>query len=131
MEWISIKDRLPTFDGDVLCFSDRTSDRASVKLYQTHNGGFFFGNYGVDVTHWMELPNPPTAEGANNIQKSAPSSIRGSTHYDTTFNVHLKVINGELCQLTSNQMWVASDHKDGIDAINTEVDIIELRSRYV
>lgn len=131
MGWISVKDRLPTFDGDVLCFRGGEPGRALVKLYQTHNGAFFFGNYGADVTHWMELPAPPTFEEADNIKRSIPSSIRGSTHYDTTFCVHLRVIDGELCQLTNGGAWIASDHKHGVDALKLESDIVELRSRYV
>lgn len=129
MKWISVKDRLPTFDGDVLCFSG--GGRASVKLYQTHNGGFFFGNYSVNITHWMELPIAPSSKDSDNIKKSLPSSIRGSTHYDLTFCVHLKVIDGELCQLTRNGAWITSDHKHGVKALDLESDIIELRNRYV
>lgn len=63
-EWISVKDRLPEKDQDVLCYSNK-------------NGGYkFFGYRGYisgewmeggvlhigDVTHWMPLPKPPKGE---------------------------------------------------------------------
>ena len=63
MEWISVKDRLPKDDEDVLVIDD--TGRMAVSCY-------FFSSYGSwlwenrddqvllgEVTHWMPLPNPP------------------------------------------------------------------------
>lgn len=62
--WISVEERLPDKDKDVMCYSDK-------------NGGYmFFGYRGWisgewmeggslhigDVTHWMPLPEPPEVE---------------------------------------------------------------------
>lgn len=55
-------------------------------------------------------------------------SKRGSTHFDTCFQQHLKVIEGELCYLTDTGLWVKSCHRLGVGAISYEKDIIEINS---
>ena len=61
-EWISVEDRFPTFDTVVLIFA-----RGYVEI------GWYDGNHdewrtgittldNCDVTHWMNLPQPPEGE---------------------------------------------------------------------
>ncbi len=64
-QWISVKDRLPEINVDVLIIYGRLPFYHLAFL--THNGDiqFFWGNYSNieysldDVTHWMPLPKPP------------------------------------------------------------------------
>lgn len=60
-EWISIKDELPQEDFMVIAASDDD-------VFATHfRCGFVDGDYwfdierqrGIEVTHWMPLPEPP------------------------------------------------------------------------
>ena len=64
MEWISVGDKLPDSDKDVLFYNDEFKN---VEL------GHFCGNQwfpawaehkidGSSVTHWMPLPNPPNSQ---------------------------------------------------------------------
>ena len=62
-EWISVKDMLPEADVAVLarCFY-RESWRALVCYMSKRNAGKWYTNVagqGVQVTHWMPLPEPP------------------------------------------------------------------------
>lgn len=71
MEWISVKDRLPTILVDVLIWRQigRTQlGRVRIGFYSTTHGGempSFVSAGTVDwveqnkVTHWMPLPEPP------------------------------------------------------------------------
>jgi hypothetical protein len=62
--WISVKDRLPEEDEDVIVFTDEQGERgihvASVDedgvWCPSHGDGWMFPT----VTHWMPLPAPPT-----------------------------------------------------------------------
>lgn len=76
MEWISIKDRLPEKDGRYLCYRRSYVGDGSycdILRYGTiYDSGkrrtfyFFDSDYGDveagNVTHWMELPEPPEGE---------------------------------------------------------------------
>lgn len=68
-EWISVKDRLPEENRNVLVFSDLwTVVGAQIKegLWVNDAGGtdLVTSKRGQDseVTHWMELPAPPKEE---------------------------------------------------------------------
>ena len=58
MEWISIKDRLPETDKEVIC-ADFSGSFGGLKF----NGMIFQWPEGTKcyapITHWMPLPNPP------------------------------------------------------------------------
>ena len=61
IEWISVKDRLPAFNEDILFVAPKPNGvrvgrfyRASHKFIST---GAKFSK--CDVTHWMPLPKPP------------------------------------------------------------------------
>ena len=63
-EWISVKDRLPEIDTQVLCFTG-----SSVQLAMYEGNDKWFTNYhsytleGKNLfTHWMPLPEPPKEE---------------------------------------------------------------------
>ncbi len=65
-EWISVDDRLPN-ECEVLVFGSPTcgthdDDPAVMEArYNIKENYFEFGEYdcGIDVTHWMPLPEPP------------------------------------------------------------------------
>lgn len=71
MEWISVKDRLPEKDGQYLCYKNYVvGGYCDLLWYGTiYDHGkkrtfyFFDPDYGdievSNVTHWMELPEPP------------------------------------------------------------------------
>lgn len=70
MEWISVKDRLPTMRIPVLVWSEVANhmmvcERAIDQEIDDWNW-FFVGIPGcggpIMVTHWMLLPAPPTSE---------------------------------------------------------------------
>ena len=55
MEWISVKDRLPTpEEWNISVLAYLRSGTCRVSSYSPRAGGFWF-----DVTHWMPLPDPP------------------------------------------------------------------------
>lgn len=69
MEWISVKDRLPSKEGHYLVYEDvssfETNDVSSFlvdyfNIYRTEKGTVekWFSSY-EDATHWMPLPEPP------------------------------------------------------------------------
>ena len=64
MEWISVKDRLPELEEDVLAY-DPSLESISVgylSAFLGHNPTWVidFGQSISDcVTHWMPLPEPP------------------------------------------------------------------------
>ncbi len=62
MEWISVKDRHPTNDDDVLIIDDNGRMAVSCYFWAKHmyvweqrDDQIGLGN----VTHWMPLPKPP------------------------------------------------------------------------
>jgi hypothetical protein len=76
MEWISIKDKLPSFDQEVLAIGRRRYEEGSFKeslsirlctfyqksrfrdyqwIFNTH----CCDDYLIEVTHWMPLPESP------------------------------------------------------------------------
>lgn len=61
MDWISVKDRFPPNDTEVLCF-DGNYMRV-MEYWQddpiTGIPKFFDGDRFTSITHWMPLPNPP------------------------------------------------------------------------
>ena len=63
MEWISVENEVPSDDANVLTYSDGYSITVG---YHTKKGWFYHpddqglrDNSLIDVTHWMELPDPP------------------------------------------------------------------------
>lgn len=68
MEWISVKDRLPETDEDVLCWYEYFRYGSYNRLFQTYGIGYYInGNWGGEVScgqqakvlYWMPLPEPP------------------------------------------------------------------------
>lgn len=63
MNWISVEDRLPEKDQDVLYFFEVTGVHSG-KYLGIHDGYECFGGdkgwLCGDVTHWQPLPAPPT-----------------------------------------------------------------------
>ena len=64
-EWISVKDRLPKDDSDVLAYS-RIGEESRIYPACYSNGVWFdcvFNAPATDTTtHWMPLPQPPKGE---------------------------------------------------------------------
>lgn len=62
-EWISVKDRLPTYFDDVwawVVFS--TGEARGTETWLEDNGSWVMGSAkNFTVTHWMPLPDPPSA----------------------------------------------------------------------
>ena len=74
-EWVSVEDRLPEKDDEVLVYNPKDGitlgefDPDEVKGYYEKDGSYFITNSGWDVhydwapyispTHWMPLPFPP------------------------------------------------------------------------
>lgn len=74
-EWISVKDRLPETDDDVLVYNPKDGihlgefDLDEVRGYYESDGSYFITNSGwtteyswapyMGPTHWMPLPEPP------------------------------------------------------------------------
>lgn len=71
MEWISVKDKLPTKnDKDVVCLingypmlgivTDANLFLGNEQIYfYWPNGKWLKNNYYAEITHWMPLPKPP------------------------------------------------------------------------
>ena len=61
MEWISVKDQLPSKGDEVLTFYEDYFNVASILYFDDENRPHFIsGSYVFDhVTHWMPLPEPP------------------------------------------------------------------------
>ena len=64
-EWVSVKDRLPEDDGDVLAYSS-IGEESRIYPACYSNGVWFdcvFNAPATDTTtHWMPLPKPPKGE---------------------------------------------------------------------
>lgn len=63
MEWISVKDRLPTVKDQLLIYDSENDEIViGVFLYSTESiiaFGIFGRGQVFDITHWMPLPEPP------------------------------------------------------------------------
>lgn len=59
-EWISVKERLPEIDDEVIIYVDGITDCA----FYIGRNIFERGNRirETDVTHWMPIPEPPQEE---------------------------------------------------------------------
>lgn len=61
MEWISVEDKYPEDDTYVLVYGPKYPDMAVVYYdgccYNVGND-----ETGIDITHWMPLPNEPKGE---------------------------------------------------------------------
>jgi len=56
-EWISVKDRLPEFEQDILICRDL--GEARIVQTEEYQGSLYWGTSYNNVTHWMPLPEPP------------------------------------------------------------------------
>lgn len=65
-KWISVKDRLPKEDEDIIAFCYyHESWQAQVCHFSSNYGGQWYTSVAgqwVRVTHWMPLPEPPKEE---------------------------------------------------------------------
>lgn len=64
-EWISVKERLPEVEADILAY---IGEGSFVVCWMTHDGYWQCPAYLMDkddVTHWMTLPRPPKEKGEN------------------------------------------------------------------
>lgn len=64
-KWISVKERLPEVEADILAY---IGEGSFVVCWMTHDGYWQCPAYLMDkddVTHWMPLPEPPNEEGEN------------------------------------------------------------------
>ena len=64
-EWISVKERLPEVEADILAY---IGEGSFVVCWMTHDGYWQCPAYLMDkdaVTRWMPLPQPPKEEGEN------------------------------------------------------------------
>lgn len=59
-QWISVKDRLPDNEERVLVAVD--SDKSDTKIDTDRMVCRQWVRWGMSVTHWMPLPEPPKAE---------------------------------------------------------------------
>ncbi len=64
-EWISVKERLPDNDRDVLIYSPYHERERQVGYYGQSSEMFFYeqddgSDSSIVVTHWQELPDKPT-----------------------------------------------------------------------
>ena len=63
MQWISVKDKLPPKNVEVLVYSTVNGVRQDHYIQTLPNGTLeFYGDrdeYEWNVTHWMPLPKPP------------------------------------------------------------------------
>jgi hypothetical protein len=58
-EWISVKDRLPEEEKEVLCYLGNALGKGIVVAFRRHGDWYFDGWKCPTVTHWMLLPEPP------------------------------------------------------------------------
>jgi hypothetical protein len=63
-KWISVKDRIPSAEGDYMVWIDGSGDRGDIT--PGVRAPFYFfkkcGKFRDDVTHWQPLPESPTAQ---------------------------------------------------------------------
>jgi hypothetical protein len=78
MEWISVKDQLPSSAGQYLVFvkslhNGFISARMKVARFNkgnNHKKSHFYANETYktkDITHWMSLPNPPAEHAVDEV----------------------------------------------------------------
>lgn len=62
MEWISIKDKLPNENQDVIFYCERYPHLIAIGNSRKEVIVYAGARYRVsdEVTHWMPLPKPPT-----------------------------------------------------------------------
>lgn len=58
-EWISVKDRLPEEEKEVLCYLGNALGKGLIVAFRRHGDWYFDGWKCPTVTHWMPLPEPP------------------------------------------------------------------------
>lgn len=58
-EWISVKDRVPTVQGDYMVWIDGTGDTGDITPGVRVPFFFWGGKFREDVTHWQEIPAGP------------------------------------------------------------------------
>ena len=65
-EWISVDDRLPEAGGYVVCIAKRNPfSRFMPMVARIEKNGWvnpITGQYISEVTHWMQIPQPPKGE---------------------------------------------------------------------
>jgi hypothetical protein len=57
-QWISVKDRLPEVDGELVLVSDGTR-RVTATYYHVGERFHFYHPHLTDITYWMPLPSSP------------------------------------------------------------------------
>lgn len=57
--WISVKDRLPEEETEVLCYLGNAVGKGIVVAFRRRGDWYFDGWTCPTVTHWMPLPQPP------------------------------------------------------------------------
>lgn len=61
-QWISVEDRLPEEETEVLCYLGNALGKGIVVAFRRHGDWYFDGWKCPTVTHWMPLPEPPKEE---------------------------------------------------------------------
>ena len=64
-DWISVKDRLPEKNKDVLCCTSDKYEQPFIGYRDKYNGLWCKGRWAYTwgkITHWMPLPAPPTEQ---------------------------------------------------------------------
>lgn len=66
MEWISVEDRLPEEDLEILMFADvgeaivgKLTDQGWISGNQFVSWDYIWNHDIKEITHWMPLPEPP------------------------------------------------------------------------
>ena len=65
-EWISVNDRLPETQVEVLTYSDGNGVRSACLLASNEETNMWYlcrtDKLSIDVTHWQPMPQPPKGE---------------------------------------------------------------------
>lgn len=64
-KWISVKDRLPEEEKEVLCYLGNSIAKLMVVAFRRCGEWYFDGWPCPTVTHWMPLPKPPKEDEKN------------------------------------------------------------------